>query len=29
MGVPFGVKDIMAVDGLPTTNGSNAGTPPR
>ena len=26
MGVPFGVKDIMAVDGLPTTNGSNADT---
>ena len=26
MGVPFGVKDIMAVTGLPTTNGSNADT---
>ena len=26
MGVPFGVKDIMAVDGLPLTNGSNADT---
>lgn len=26
MGLPMGVKDIMAVDGLPTTNGSNADT---
>ncbi len=26
MGLPIGVKDIMAVDGLPTTNGSNADT---
>jgi len=26
MGVPFGVKDIMAVEGLPTTNGSLADT---
>lgn len=26
MGVPLGVKDIMAVNGFPTTNGSNADT---
>jgi len=26
MGLPIGVKDIMAVEGLPTTNGSNANT---
>lgn len=26
MGLPLGVKDIIAVDGLPTTNGSNADT---
>lgn len=26
MGLPIGVKDIMAADGLPTTNGSNADT---
>jgi aspartyl-tRNA(Asn)/glutamyl-tRNA(Gln) amidotransferase subunit A len=26
MGLPIGVKDIMVVDGLPTTNGSNADT---
>ncbi len=26
MGLPMGVKDIMAVDGLPTTNGSNSDT---
>ena len=26
MGLPMGVKDIMAVEGLPTTNGSNADT---
>jgi aspartyl-tRNA(Asn)/glutamyl-tRNA(Gln) amidotransferase subunit A len=26
MGLPMGVKDIMVVDGLPTTNGSNADT---
>lgn len=26
MGVPLGIKDIMAVDGMPTTNGSNADT---
>jgi len=26
MGLPIGVKDIMAVDGMPTTNGSNAST---
>lgn len=26
MGLPIGVKDIMAADGLPTTNGSNAST---
>lgn len=26
MGLPIAVKDIMAVDGLPTTNGSNANT---
>jgi len=26
MGVPTGIKDIMVVDGLPTTNGSNADT---
>lgn len=26
MGLPIGVKDIMAVEGLPTTNGSNADT---
>jgi aspartyl-tRNA(Asn)/glutamyl-tRNA(Gln) amidotransferase subunit A len=26
MGLPIGVKDIMAAEGLPTTNGSNADT---
>jgi aspartyl-tRNA(Asn)/glutamyl-tRNA(Gln) amidotransferase subunit A len=26
MGLPMGVKDIMAAEGLPTTNGSNADT---
>jgi len=26
MGLPFAVKDIMAAEGLPTTNGSNADT---
>ncbi len=26
MGLPVGIKDIMAVSGLPTTNGSNADT---
>ena len=26
MGLPIGVKDIMVVEGLPTTNGSNADT---
>ncbi len=26
MGLPIGVKDIMAVNGMPTTNGSNADT---
>ncbi len=26
MGLPIGVKDIMAVEGLPITNGSNAST---
>ena len=26
MGVPTGIKDIMVVDGLPTSNGSNADT---
>lgn len=26
MGLPLGVKDIIVVDGLPTTNGSNADT---
>jgi len=26
MGLPMGIKDIMAVSGLPTTNGSNAET---
>lgn len=26
MGLPMGVKDIIVVDGLPTTNGSNADT---
>lgn len=26
MGVPTGIKDIMVVEGLPTTNGSNADT---
>jgi len=26
MGLPIGVKDIMVVEGLPTTNGSNANT---
>ncbi|MFK7993999.1 MAG: amidase [Granulosicoccus sp.] len=26
MGLPIGVKDIIAVEGLPTTNGSNADT---
>lgn len=26
MGLPIGVKDIMAVEGLPTSNGSNADT---
>lgn len=26
MGLPIGVKDIMAVNGMPTTNGSNAQT---
>ncbi len=26
MGLPIGVKDIISVDGLPTTNGSNANT---
>ena len=26
MGLPIGVKDIIAVDGLPTSNGSNADT---
>ncbi len=26
MGLPMGVKDIMVVEGLPTTNGSNADT---
>lgn len=26
MGLPIGVKDIMAAEGLPTTNGSNANT---